>query len=158
VAVLDLVAYSTGFEGRFVIRVPFDGKRTLQKLISDQFHFGHLPESGDTLPDELLRFGIEFADGRRGTTIRGRSRTAKSGVSLSLRGGSGDGSSWSQRFWVHPLPPPGPLKFVAEWPAADVPLTTIESDASPIVEAAGRSERYWEDDGLDWTLDEDDAD
>jgi hypothetical protein len=32
-------------------------------------------------------------------------------------GGGGSDDYWESSFWLWPLPPPGPLAFVVEWPA-----------------------------------------
>jgi hypothetical protein len=49
-------------------------------------------------------------------------------------------------WWVTPLPPPGRLEFVCEWPAAGIALTRVEVDADPIREAATRVTTLWEGD------------
>lgn len=61
------------------------------------------------------------------------------------RGGSGGDRRMDQRFWVWPLPPAGRLTLACEWPAYDIPLTTVDIEADPIIEAGGRSELVWED-------------
>jgi hypothetical protein len=55
-------------------------------------------------------------------------------------GGGGGGASWHQTNWVWPLPPPGPLAFVCEWPAAGIALTRTEIDAQLVLEAAERAQ------------------
>ncbi len=49
-------------------------------------------------------------------------------------------------YWVYPLPPPGPLAFVREWPALGLFETLVEIDAQPILDAAARSVQIWPDD------------
>ena len=39
-----------------------------------------------------------------------------------------------------PLPPPGPLTLVCEWPAMQLPLTCSELDAQTILDAADRAQ------------------
>jgi len=91
--------------------------------------------------DEMLRFGIEFADGGRATNVRHQTPRDDGPVAPYMRGMGGRGSptSWNQGFWVWPLPPPGALAFVCEWPAADIAHTRVEIDAQAVIDAAGRA-------------------
>jgi hypothetical protein len=43
------------------------------------------------------------------------------------------------RYWVWPLPPPGPLTFVVEWPAHGIAESRAELDTQPILDAAARA-------------------
>lgn len=56
-------------------------------------------------------------------------------------GGSWTEGTWSQEFWVWPLPPTGSFDLVCEWPAADIPLTRTSLEAGPVLEAASRVQR-----------------
>jgi hypothetical protein len=145
IALVELVAYSRGIGGRFIIRrrdgEPRDGFSHPMHLMMRRGLAG-----ATELPPELLRFGVEFSDGRRATTIerfRGP-REQPPEIVLMQRGGGGGGGSWEFGFWIWPLPPAGPLTFAVEWPAEGVELTTCEVDAAPILEAAARSEQLWE--------------
>ena len=57
--------------------------------------------------------------------------------------GSGTQARFDQRYWVMPLPPPGPLGVVVEWPARELPETRAELHGAAIVEAAARAETLW---------------
>ena len=46
-------------------------------------------------------------------------------------------------FWLWPLPPPGPLTFVVEWPALGIAETRAETDATAVVEAAASAAPLW---------------
>jgi hypothetical protein len=61
------------------------------------------------------------------------------GPVLHSGGGGGGGGGWHQDEWVWPLPPPGPVSFVCEWPAAGISLTRSEIDAQTILDAAARA-------------------
>jgi hypothetical protein len=61
-----------------------------------------------------------------------------------LGGGGPRSSFW--RWWAWPLPPPGPLEFVSDWPAAGIPETRAGLDGQLILDAAARSIRLWPDD------------
>jgi len=71
------------------------------------------------------------------------------------QGGGGGGSEWRQRLWVWPLPPPGPLTFACEWPAAGIELTLVETDAQLVIDASERAQQLFEHtadgDGASWS-------
>ena len=100
------------------------------------------------LPDELLRFGVEFADGRKATNL-GNPWDAESGQEpsepvLAQRGGGGGGRSYRQGWWLWPLPEGDRLTFVAEWPAKGIPLTRHDVEAEPIRRAAREARPIWD--------------
>jgi hypothetical protein len=98
--------------------------------------------------DELLRFGVQFADGRKATNLDRPSydpdREPDRPV-LNQHGGGGGGLAWDMGHWVWPLPPPGPFTFVCEWPARGIAESRAEIDAGSILEAAGRAVTFWPD-------------
>jgi hypothetical protein len=91
--------------------------------------------------ETMLRFGIAFADGGKATNVGGRRHGPgePNGPVLSGQGGGGGGGRWHQDFWVWPLPPPGALGFVCEWPAAGIALTRVNVDAELLLAAAARA-------------------
>lgn len=107
-----------------------------------------------------LKWGIEFADGRRVTNIdmppcaeephAGRwpapaelgSREPDHPV-LQGGGGSGGERSVDRSYWLWPLPPPGQLRLVCQWLAQDIAETVQDLDAQPFLEAAGRAHPIW---------------
>lgn len=96
------------------------------------------------IPPEILRFGAQFADDTKATNTQSRladltSRDEPSEPVILERGGSGDGSRWEQSYWFWPLPPPGPLAFVCEWPGVEIPLTRWEIDGKTIRDASERA-------------------
>jgi hypothetical protein len=105
-------------------------------------HWPRVGQTRDHIPSELLRIGLEFADGSKVTNIGnghyGRGRPE--GPVMSERRGHGGRTSWSQGYWVWPLPPPGKVQLVCEWPAADIALTRREVDAQVILDAAQRAQ------------------
>jgi hypothetical protein len=115
---------------------------------------GHLHRPGRRHAEqrEMLRFGIEFADGSRATNIPGGGRRGPlpdqdgppPGPVMQQRGGGGGGGEWRQRFWVWPLPPVGPLAFACEWPAAGIQFTKVDVDAGPVIDAALRAQQIFE--------------
>lgn len=140
-ALLDVAAFSTGLEFKLEVRL-----REHDELL-DPFgmRMPHLRRGGTDLPDEVLRFGFELADGRRVTNV-GRFPgfdAAPDGPVLIQRGGGGGGRSWSFGYWLWPVPPAGTLAVVVEWPSQKIELTRVELDADPLRAAAAQSEQLW---------------
>jgi len=46
-------------------------------------------------------------------------------------------------YWVWPLPPSGPVAFIAEWPSYGIPESRVEVEAQLIIDAAARALRLW---------------
>jgi hypothetical protein len=102
---------------------------------------------GDALPDDLLRFGVQMADGTKATNLSNRlslREETPTGPVLMQRGGGGGDRGWHQGWWLWPLPPEGPLTFVCEWPAHGIAMTRHEIDAGPIRNAAAEARAIWD--------------
>lgn len=106
----------------------------------------HRPGRGSTF-EEMLRFGIEFSDGRKATNVDGPWPGADQPQSPVLwgMGGGGGGGRWRQDFWLWPLPPPGMVTLVCEWPAAGLALARHEVDVKILLEAAARARKVFPD-------------
>jgi hypothetical protein len=102
---------------------------------------------GGQMPDDVLRLGVLYADGRRTATTAGHpffDEDADADRLVLLQGGGGgDGRRWDGDFWVYPLPPEGPVTFVASWPKHGVAETRVELDGAAIREAAGHAVTLW---------------
>lgn len=128
-------AYATGFE--LEVRVLVAAEADLDPSLNGPHHY---PGSGSNY-DEMLKFGLEFSDGRKVTNVGWHLAGAgepEEPVLWSM-GGGGGGGRWEQGFWVWPLPPAGPLAFVCEWPAAGIALSRAETDAEQLLDAAARA-------------------
>jgi hypothetical protein len=149
VAVARIVAYPFGFELTLDV---FTRSR------SRDWMFDHRPwSSGERPPEELLRYGIEFADGRRasdlgemlgGTTFAmSASADEEPDPATQMRlipgGGHGGERHSRQELWVWPLPPPGPVAFVCQWPKHGIPESRVEVDAAVIRAAAEQAIELW---------------
>jgi hypothetical protein len=146
VAIASIQAYPTGFDFTLSLRLRTVSVREDQQL---PHLFGPIVEA-DPLPDEFLRFGVQFADGRKATNLdrppydpQGQ---APDPPVLNQHGGGGGGSAWDIEHWVWPLPPAGPLAFVCEWPGRGIAESRVEIDAGLILEAAGRAVTLWPED------------
>ena len=146
VALRGRAAYPTGFEFDLVARLR---AQTLQEEPSTSQFLVVSPEeiTEGKLPPRFLRFGLEFSDGRKVTNLpRAKSRLITDpgvGPVLWGRDGSGSNSAWRQAYWVWPLPPPGPLKFVCAWPAFGIPESAASVDAAVVIDAANRATVVW---------------
>ena len=130
----NLIAYSTGLEFMLFIRHDPD-------LDPSWGGCNHYYEDDD--PDQCLRFGLQFSDGSRVTSLDSRRRRAqKTPPSFLLRETWPGGNA--QRWWVHPLPPAGPILLVLEWPVAARNRVTVQLDGDAIRAAASQSIRFWD--------------
>jgi hypothetical protein len=130
-------AYPAGFE--LEVRVLLAAGADLDPSLNGPHHY---PGRGSSY-EEMLKFGLEFSDGRKVTNVGwhpGGAGEPEHPVLHSMGGGGGGGGGrWEQDFWVWPLPPAGALTFVCEWPAAGVALSRAETDAQPLLDAAARA-------------------
>jgi hypothetical protein len=144
VAVSSVAACPNGFEFSLHAR-----------LHHAQFAWGISPldPSADPVtaqyPEQALRLGILYADGRR---ARSRSHQPITGddtggedLVMTETGTGGTDRQWDGQFWVHPLPPDGPVTFVASWLLWGVTEVTAALDSSVIHDAARRAVILWPD-------------
>jgi hypothetical protein len=144
VLVRNVVAYPTGVDFVLAVRKRrFDAEGFYDPL-------GRHPpmRRREWIPDEVLRFGVQLSDGSKATTVDaprwpGAGEEATPPV-LTPHGGGGGGARWDMSFWLWPLPPPGPLAFVVEWPSEGISETRVEVDADVLRDAAGRAEKLWD--------------
>ena len=158
VALVGATAYSTGVTLTVAVRSRRSGtSEDVDDLFDDPYgmRFGHLLRhtlQGGELPPELLRFGVQFSDGRKATSLGealpGVDEEAPSGAVLTQGGGSGGGGDWESDFWLWPVPPPGPVTFAVEWPAREIELTKQQVDASVFIKASEESEALWPAEGV----------
>jgi hypothetical protein len=153
VAASHVAAYPTGFSFALQTLPRRYGPHEWAGL--DFMGWGHGVDAAGALPDDLLRFGVEFADGGRATSLDILARrdpghdpeATPAPPVMSHLGGGGGGGRWSHDVWIWPLPPPGRLTFACEWPALEIPLTRVDVDAETVRAAARRAQVLWPDAG-----------
>jgi hypothetical protein len=144
IAVTGIVAFRTGF----MFSVLTKATAVLEEMEPHWMWRHRRPREG--LPDDLLRFGVQFADGRKATNLTSRlhgldpDEAPDNGPVLSVRSGGGGGGSWKQGYWLWPLPPAGELSFVCEWPAHGITETRVAIDATPVIAAAEQAVVLWD--------------
>jgi hypothetical protein len=91
-------------------------------------------------PAQML-IGLELADGTRLDNNRRQGPT--DAVVFMQQGGSGSEDSVDQGWWLHPLPPPGPLRFVVRCPDLGIEETSTEFDGAAVRRAAEGVTELW---------------
>lgn len=106
-------------------------------------HFG-----GREDDDGGMQVGVAYGDGSKwqGFGERWPSPGEKSPPSPMMwsMGGGGSDRHFSYRYWLWPLPPPGPVTFALTWPERGVEETTIEIDSGVFRAAAEEAQKLWE--------------
>jgi hypothetical protein len=145
VAVTGIQAYPAGFGFTLNLRLGnLSGREEhLIPYLLDDAAF-----ETDPLPDEFLRFGVQFADGRKTTNLDQLPYDLEQEPDQPVlhRYGRGVGSIWDMEQWVWPLPPTGPFAYVCAWPARGIPESRAEIDGGLILDAAERAVTLWPDD------------
>jgi hypothetical protein len=140
IAVIGLWAFAAGFE--FLVSVQ------LRQAVPGSSAASFLSSlDGEPLEDEFLRLGIQFSTGHKAlnTDLRATRAGASDAIGpvLQVRVAGAGALSRDWKYWVSPLPPPGPLAFVCEWPAFGIPESRAEIDARLIVDGASESIELW---------------
>jgi hypothetical protein len=148
VGLTHVEAFSTGFGFTLSVRVrrlrPQFAHGGLHMLISSPAHRGI-----DVPLEDRLLLGIEYADGRRASTLtdlpmRGSAAmTDTDALVLVQQGGGGGENSVDQSYWVTPLPPEGPVTVVLAWPGFGMSESRTTLDGAAIRAAASRSQVLW---------------
>jgi hypothetical protein len=150
VAVSRVSAYPDGFELIVSSYVHRSVKRRRGPLLRHPMMWHDMGDPGEPIPDELLRFGLAWPDGGRATNLddwgRRRPDATEPAHGLEPHGGGGSDREYSQEYWAWPLPGPGPVGFVVEWPAFGISETTATIDGDQFVNAATRSHPIWPED------------
>ena len=137
-------AYPTGFEFTLHTR-----KRPTEEVRHRRGHYEVLDpfawEQHGESAESRFRLGLLYADGRRafGQFWPHDRDQDSDAIVIWGGGGGGDDHTWDGAYWVHPLPPAGPLVFVATWPAHGVGEVRAELDATAMHLAAAEAVELW---------------
>ena len=145
VLLTSALAYSTGTEFALSIRVRRRARRRSVPL--HQLITGFGPDEIDANRAFLL--GVQHADGRR-TMTSGRhgaptpaNEDGEQALSLALGSSNGSDNTYDLRFWLSPLPPPGPVTMVCRWPEFDIDETKVTLDGTAIAAAGSAAVELW---------------
>ena len=146
IAVAGIQGYPAGFSFTLSLRLRNLSAQEEQRL---PYLFDSTDPEDDALAGDFLRFGVQFADGRKATTLDhppyDPEGQAPDRPVLREHGGGGGGTAWDMEYWLWPLPPAGPFAFVCEWPARGIAESRAEVDAAAILEAAESAVILWPD-------------
>jgi hypothetical protein len=137
VAVAAIEAFSTGF----VIRLAALTRRS--EGLGHPPYFAMHPRGGPG----SVRLGVLYSDGRRGDTASrpdpGAALGSPDRIMIMPRGGQGGPRRLDQAFWIHPLPPSGPVTLIAQWRDFGLDEQRHEMDSEAILTAAAGNTPIW---------------
>jgi hypothetical protein len=142
--------YREFFEFRLILlhritrpRDDFDHGRAMSML-------GSLGAGSVLEPDQILRFGLRFSDGRVWTNLDAADlhewppvRTDPDAIQLVPTSGTGGERRWEQTLQLGPLPPDGPITLICEWPAYGISETSVSIDMTGLRAAAEQVTELW---------------
>ena len=162
VALTGMRAFPTGLA--MTLHVRLHGSVRGFDLHAEVFDGPYRHDRGPEWQAGRLKWGFEFADGRRVTTVdpptwsdtedeasdfasyRPLASLVEPSRPILTPGGGGCGQRDADRgYWLWPLPPAGRLLVVCEWPARDIAQAVHEVDGSLLTDAAARATPLWGD-------------
>ncbi len=95
-----------------------------------------------------MQLGVAYGDGSKWQSLDERwpspgEKSPPSPMMWSMGGGGSDRQQ-SSRYWLWPLPPPGPVTFALAWPELGVEETTTEIEGAVFRAAAEEAQKLWE--------------
>ena len=101
--------------------------------LNDQRFRAHVVDEPSEIPAAFWRFGVEYEDGTRITTVdarivRGADTWNHPDIVISELWSFGHLTEYPHPYWFAPAPPLGTLRFALEWPLAGVPFLTTTVD------------------------------
>ena len=136
VAVRGITAYSDGLH--LAVVVLFADEQKSEDVAYSMNDFSRSPGR--------FRFGCVYSDGRSATSGTRDAPVVEAGTggaALVLLRASSEALLWTGEYWLHPLPPPGPLVVGCRWPDRGIPETLVELDPAPLLAAAATSGPVW---------------
>lgn len=117
------------------------------------FQHGPAPMMGQEALGAVLLFGIVLPDGSKASTGAMNPHAymdpavEPEAPVLSFRGGGGGGGddelNGSGSLWLWPLPEPGNIRLVAQWPDLGIPECSVILDGGRLRAAAGEVQQLW---------------
>lgn len=135
VSITTVIAYPAGVRFALSVQVPGDGGELLAAASQSQSG----SRLSGTIPDDAMRVGVEFSDGRTAVPFYDAFLEPVGGEDapcLVYRRGDGLPGYIEIEYWLAPLPPSGRLAVVLEWPIFGIERTELELPADVIREAA----------------------
>ena len=141
----DVVLMLDGFRC-FPTGVMFDQQLWVRDIDIEEPPWGR-PFRPNQTEGPALRFGVMFSDGSSWSNLdvrrMGNPFEAPTGPVVWHRGGGSDGRHWCSESWLWPLPPAGPVQFLAAWPDRGLAESAVEIEGGTFREAAGQAESMW---------------
>jgi hypothetical protein len=144
-----------------VVRVPYaqvyrDGMTLAVERLTDPYAAvvpAMMGGSAALAQDPAQRFvlGLRYADGRWGEKTHGQPvmpTPPRDEIVFGSAHGTGGTNRSYWRYWVCPVPPPGPVWISCRWPAAGIEDASCELDGRALYKAAGRVADTWPQDDL----------
>jgi hypothetical protein len=142
-AVVGAAAYSTGISLSIVVRLRHSDSSD-DRLAHEMFGHHRRGASGQLL------LGVSYPDGRTVTNVASRTHAdpfreldQPEQPTLVQRGGGGGDREFGIDFWLAPLPPPGDLTIVVEWPSRGIPETHTTVPAELLKAGLARTVELW---------------
>ncbi len=133
VALTRLSVYTTGIALDLVVRLRPSASLARDDRLNDLLWHGH---GGGA----RFLFGVGYADGRRASNVRG---VGGGDVVLVTGSGSGGMSSVEQSWWLHPLPPEGPVTVAVRCDELGIEESLTELDGTAVRRAAEGVVTLW---------------
>jgi hypothetical protein len=150
IALTGMQVYSTGVAFDVAVRVrtwPDDDHGGLGELVFEHGRRG-----------SRLLIGVELSDGRRASNVGGHGHghghghgpghgpgfgADPSGIVFHQSGGGGGQLAVDQSWWLSPVPPEGPVRFVCSCAELNLAETSVELDGTAMQRAAERVVTLW---------------
>ncbi len=155
IAVQGAEVYGTGVVFDLVVHPRERGQEALRRFYAAlSLHHGR-GQLDMALPPGGLRWGVEFADGRKVTTLDESVWNERpDGVEPGewepdhpVMDGMGKAASswwcWRRGIWLWPLPPLPTLRFVCAWPDRGIRETSVEIGTELLHRASARATPLW---------------
>jgi hypothetical protein len=136
IALTGLQVYTTGVSFDLAVRVrswPDADRGGLSELVFDHGRRG-----------SRFLIGVELSDGRRASNVGGPGfEPDPSGIVFHPGGGGGGLFAVDQSWWLSPVPPEGPVRFVCSCAALNIAETSVELDGTAMARAAADVVTLW---------------